>query len=452
MFGTFTVASAIVVWVELALTTLLGRTAVKFVAETDDWESVASHFIRIQLVIGLVAAGLLVAGAAVLAAWLRWPALSTPLRVLALDIPIFAMAALHRAFLIGRGAFSQAAAPTVARWLVRLLLILVLVGMGLSIVGAILATIAGSAMALILARSSIRPPLWGRRAMSVPHIWEYAFFLSLGALAIQLFSRLDLLLVTALSPVPGAPGFYGAAQNLAIGPAVLAGSFSPLLLSTLSSLLLKGDRAQFRSMTLQAIRACLRLVPFVGIGAAAASEIAVLIYGPAFAAAGAPAAILLCAAMALLFLSVATAVLTALGQPRLTVALAIPLIPVAVGAHLATIPRYGGEGAAVVTAVLAWISAAAAIVIALRQSGVYLPVGTVLRSALVTVITYFLARVWEMPGAWVLVELPVLAGLVLAMLVWTGEIRSQDLLKLGAQVWRRVPRVLTVRAESSAPP
>jgi O-antigen/teichoic acid export membrane protein len=442
LYGVFTVAAALVIWVELAATILLSRTAVKFVAESVDWASVAGYLIRVQFVIGLLAAAVIVAGAPLLATWLRLPALTMPLRLLALDIPIFALVALHKAFLIGRGAFSHAAAPIALRWSVRLVLILILVTLGLSINGAILATIAGSAAALILVRTSIRPPVWARRATNVSHVWGYAFYLFLSALMLKLFTRLDLFMVAALTTTPGAAGFYGAAQNLAIGPGLLAGSLSPLLLSTLTSLLRDGDGAQFRSMTLQSIRGCLWLLPFAAVGAAAAPEIATLIYGPVFASSGLLAAILIFAALPMLLMSVSAATLTALGQPRVTLMLAAPLVPVAAAGHLVLVPRFGAEGAAVVTAVVAWIAAAAAVRTTLRRSGTHLPRRAVLRVGVVAVMAYVIARIWEMPGAWLLVELTLLAAFIVIALVLSGEIRSQDLRAIGSSAWRRFPAQL----------
>jgi len=286
LYGLFTVAASIVLWVETAATMLLNRTAVKFVAEADQWVDVAARLNRVQLGVSLAAMGLLIAAAPTIAAWLHSPPLSPLLRLLALDIPIFALASLHRAFLIGRGAFDRVTLPTAARWLIRLVLIFILVGLGLSVTGAILATLGGSVAALVATRASIRPPLWGRAPAAIPGMWGYAVPLFLGAMATQSFSRLDLLMVKGLVDTPGAAGFYGAAQNMAIGPGLLAAAFSPLLLGTLSGLARDGRRRDFQAMVQQVFRLMPVLLPFVGVASTAAPDLAVLVYGPPFVQAG----------------------------------------------------------------------------------------------------------------------------------------------------------------------
>ena len=210
LYGLFTVAASIALWVETAATMLLSRTAVKFIAEADDWRPVAGRLNRVQLGVSLAAMGLLMAAAPVISAWLHAPSLVPLLRLIAIDIPIFALASLHRAFLIGRGAFDRVAIPTAARWLVRLALVFLLVGLGLSVTGAILATVGGSLASLLVTRAYIRPSLWGRASPAIPGMWGYAVPLFLGAMATQSFGRLDLLMVKALVSAPDAAGFYGA--------------------------------------------------------------------------------------------------------------------------------------------------------------------------------------------------------------------------------------------------
>jgi len=149
LYGLLTVASTIVLWVELSTTLVFSRTMVKFVAEAEDWRAVASTLTRAQLVVSLAATALLVAAAPALASWLRSPELTTYLRLFALDIPIFALAHVHRSILIGRGAFGRQALLVAGRWLSRMVLIFLLVGLGLSLTGAILASIGASVVQLI---------------------------------------------------------------------------------------------------------------------------------------------------------------------------------------------------------------------------------------------------------------------------------------------------------------
>ena len=426
LYGLFTVAASIVVWIETAATVLLSRTAVKFIAETDNWRPVAGRLNRVQLGVSLAAMGLLMAIAPVISAWLRAPSLTPMLRLIAIDIPIVALASLHWAFLIGRGAFDPAAIPTAARWLVRLALVFLLVGLGLSVTGAILATVGGSLASLIVTRAFIRPSLWGRASPAIPGMWGYAIPLFLGTMATQSFGRLDLLMVKALVSAPDAAGFYGAAQNLAIGPGLLAAAFSPLLLGALSALAREGRTGEFRALVQQVFRLMLVLLPFVAAAAPAGPAVAGLVYGPAFEQAGIPAGILFFATAALFIVSITSAVLTAQGQPYPALLLVAPLAPAALIAHLIAVPRYGPAGAAAVTAVLAWMAAAAGTVAVARRVDIALPFRGWAWIAAITLAALGLGQAWRTPGGWVLAELVVLAGGVFAALRGAGVITASD--------------------------
>jgi len=444
LYGLFTVAASIVLWVETAATMLLNRTAVKFIAESDNWSAVAARLNRVQLAVSLAAAGAVVASAPAIAGWLHSPPLIPLLRLLALDIPVFALASLHRAFLIGRGAFDRVAFPTATRWLVRLALVFLLVDIGLSVTGAILATLGGSVASLVATRVSIRPPLWGRVSGSIPGMWGYALPLFLGAMATQAFSRLDLLMVKGLVESPGAAGFYGAAQNMAIGPGLLAAAFSPLLLGILTGLARDGQGREVQAMVQQVFRLMLVLLPFVAVASTAAPDLAVLVYGPAFLQAGPAAGILFFASAALFIVSITSAIVTALGRPYLALILAAPLAPAALGAHLIVVPRFGPAGAAAVTAVLAWTAAAAGVLVAARRAHVRLPLNTWLRVIGVTIAAYILSHAWRTPTVGVLVELPVMAGFVLACLRGARVITAADVALAWSTITRRrlslVPR------------
>ncbi len=62
---------------------------------------------------------------------------------------------------------------------------------------------------------------------------------------------------------------------------------------------------------------------------------------------------LMMAAVAAVVRVVATTTLIAIGQPRVTLVLTAPLVPLALLGHLIAIPRWGSVGAATVTMVLA---------------------------------------------------------------------------------------------------
>ena len=444
-YGLLTVAASIVVWIEVTIALGFSRTAVKLVAEATDWQGVASRLVQAQLLVSLGAAALLIVVAPALASWLGAPELATCLRLFALDIPIFTLGNIHRSILIGRGYFGRRALLSASYWLSRMVLVFMFVGLGLSITGAILASIGASIVVLIGARVFVRPASLGRStlrqapgplaqgqraqdpALPFRSLWNYAVPVSLYLVGMSLFKRLDLLFVKALSGIPQAAGFYGAAQNLTIVPGLLAASFVPLLLAKLSQLSQQGQEASARAMTRQAMRLLFCLLPFAGMAAGAAPEVVVAIYGRPFLPAGPLLALLIFAALGLTMISVTTTILIAAGRPGLTFALTGPLVLLALGAHFVLVPRFGPSGAAAATTFLAWLGAGAAMLAVYRIWRILPPASTLLRSVLVCLLAYALAALWPTAGFLLLLKLPAIILLISFAFVLLGEFSDDEI-------------------------
>lgn len=426
-YGIFMVAAALVAWVEWSLAAVFSRASVKFVAEAVDWRPIGSTIVSAQLALAAAAAALLWALAEPVASVLGLSALAGPLRLFALDIPPFCLAQAHRNILIGIGDFSERALAAAARWVSRLLLVVLLVELGLSVEGAILGSIGASLIELAVCRIFVRPAFSAGAALQVGRLWGYVAPLLLSALALRLYDRLDLVVLTALGGTPEQAGHYGAAQNLSILPNLFALSFAPLLLATLTRAFRDDERPAARRIGRGAMRGVLLLVPFAGLGAGAAPEIVELVFGPAFAPAGPLIAPLLFAAVALVLVAVTTAILIAAGRPGLTVACTAPLPVLAAAGYLRFIPRYGAQGAALVTLVGAMLAALALVTIVYRECRILPPVATAARSGVVCAGAFAAAALWPASGALVLLEVgAIAAGIVLALLA-AGEFTREEL-------------------------
>jgi O-antigen/teichoic acid export membrane protein len=434
LFGYFSVAAAIVTWVASNTTKLFSSTAVKFIAEVEDWEPTASALIQAQLLVSLGATAILVIAAPTLAGWLSSPELTPYLRLFALGIPFYALARIHRSMLIGRGAFGRVPWLTAAYGIGRLILIFVLVELGFSLTGAVLGTVGASVAQLIVARIFVHPRILQHARLPKRLLAGYALPLFFYTLAMTLLSRLGLMAVQALAGAEAAAGFYASAGSLLIPAGLFVVSFSPLFLSTLTQMLRDDQAGAARSMITQTIRLELCLVPFVAAVAGSASQIVSLVYGPEFLPAGPLLAFLVFAAPANIMTSVNTSALTALGRPGWTFALAGPLLPLALVAHLALVPRFGAVGAAATTATLAWLGAVATTLAVYRLSGAYPAPATILRVILTASIAYGLSSAWQARGASLIVELSGLAAVIVACLILLGELTGRDRAFLGLLV------------------
>ena len=426
-YGIFTLTMAIVVWLEWTLASLLGRAAVKLVADAEDWRPVGAIVLRTYVVSGLVAFGVLFVAARPLASLMHEPSLIRHLRVLAFDIPLFMTTQAHQQVLVGTGAYARRATVAAWRWLSRMVLVLILVSAGLSIDGALAAIVGASVVELLVARRSVQPTLRGGSSEQSNMMWAYALPLFAAAVSLRLFDKLDLFVLKALGGSATLAGLYGAAQNLTIIPNLVALSVTTLLLSTLSRSLRAGDANGARALATNAIRGVFLLFPFAGVAAGAATAVSTMIYGAEFAETGPLVAVLIFAALMMVMIAVASAILIAAGQPRWAMIAALPVAPMALVGHLLVIPRFGARGATVVTLVVAGIGACLALAAVHRAWQVRAPWTTIARAAAATALTVFLGTRWETGGVLAIVELAVMSVVAVGSLIVLGELTRPEL-------------------------
>lgn len=438
-YGLFMLATALVAWLEWGLTAVFSRASVRLVAEASDWRPVGATIASAHLALALAAAAVLWLAAEPAASILDVPQLALPLQVFALDIPLFCLAQAHRNILVGLGRFGERALAGAARWISRLLLIVLFVELGLSIEGAVVGSIGASLVEIVVCRYFVQPAIAPRALLGIARLREYIVPLLLSALALRLFDRLDLVALTALNGTPQGIGWYGAAQNLSIAPNLVALSFTPLLLAALTRAFRHGHEAEARRLASEALRGASLLLPFAALGAGAAPELVQLIFGDAYTQATELVTPLVLAAVAMVWVAVGTAILIASNRAGLTVVLTAPLPAVAVLGYATVIPRFGLMGAALVTLASATLAAAAFAAAVRNVVHVSLPTPSFLRSAAAAVLVYVTALLWpaRSPGA-TLVELGVLGlGIVLALAA-AGEFTRAEL--AAVRTWRPPPR------------
>jgi O-antigen/teichoic acid export membrane protein len=441
-YGIFMVAAALVAWVEWGLTGLFARASVKFVAEAVDWRPIGSTIVSVHLALATAAAALVAAMAGGIASVLDTPALAVPLRLFALDIPLFCLAQAHRSILIGTGHFEARALAAAFRWVSRLLLVILFVELGLSIQGAVLGSIGASLVEVVVCRRVVRPALSARATLGVGRLWSVVGPLLISALAMRFFDRLDLVALKSLGGTSEQAGHYGAAQNLALLPGLVGTSFTPLLLATLARAFRDGVHDAARRIGSNAMRWVLLLMPLAALVAATSEGIVRFVFGSAFMPAAPLIGPLLFAAVAVVMIAVCISILTAAGRPGLTAAFTAPLPLVAGLAYLAAIPRYGPLGAARVTLITSVVAALALCVAVFRICRVLPPPATMLRSALTSAAVYAAAAFWSPPGALVLLELAVLAPAIVLALAAMGEFTPGELAAWRAW-WKRERRPAT---------
>jgi O-antigen/teichoic acid export membrane protein len=435
-YGLLVLAMAPVLWVEWSIAALFARATVKLTGDAGDWRPLGDAVARVHLVIGAAAGASLALAAGPLGALLGEPALAGYLRLYSLDVPLLALIHAHRSLLVGVGGYRPRGLASACRWTARLVLVVALVGLGLSVEGAILGGIGASLVELAVLRGYVRPALLGRGPMTVAGLWAYATPLFFSTVSLRLVDRLDLFMLKLLGGGVDAVGAYGAAQNLALAPRVFSLALSSLVLASLSHAQRAGERQVAAGLVHDAQRATVMLLPLAALAAGAAPEIVGVLLGPGYASSAGALAALLPGAVAAVSLSVTAVLLAAADRPGWTVPLAWAMLPLAGAGHLLAIPRAGPLGAALVTSGCALLGAAAGMLLVRRAWAVPPPAATVARSVVLAAGAYLLAAAWPTPGAWVFAKLALLGGAAAAGFVLLGEVRFGDL----PSTWRAFVR------------
>ena len=416
-YGLLVLSATLFGWVDLGINSFFSRPTIKFIGEAKHWLPVGSTVIRLHVWAGM-GGGVLLGLLAFPLAWLLdEPLLAPYLALFALHIPISSLAQAHQNILVGIGSFRQKAVTNACRWIARLLLILFLVEMGLSVPGAILGSLGASLVELVISRRYVRLPFFGKIVISTRRFYDLGILLCVSSLLFLIFSSMGLVMLKILGGTLEQAGIYGAAQNLSIIPGLFGMSFSPLLLATVSRLLFEAKTDQAKSMGLGAMRMVVGLFPFGALIAGAAPEIVIWVFGQSFEPAGPILGVLIMGAIAFVMVTVAVAIVTASGAPRFTLYLSLPLVLLVVIGNLVMIPRFGALGAAMVTALCQGIGALTSVLVIYRLWSISPPIGTLWRSAVISVMAYWLAVIWPTAGLWLLIKLAFISvGILLAYL------------------------------------
>jgi len=424
-YGLFAVVSRLVIWLEFSSTAGFANTTIKFVGEASDWRPVGVTAVRLHLIVGVGIGALLWLLSPPISSMFNEPAMAEYLKLFAIDIPIFSLACANSSILVGRGLFKERARISAARWIARLVLIVLFVEMGLSVKGAIMGSIGASIIELVFGWYYVRPSLFYRATFPIRRLWGFGAPLFMSALSLRIF-RLDLFALKVLGGTAAQAGFYGAALNLSIPPDIFSMSLSPPLLTTLNGLLSDGNEPKAKEIGMTAMRSIFWLLPFAAMTAGAAHEIVSFIFGEKYLPTSPILALLIFAAMGLLAINISRAILTALGKPGWTFILAGPMVPLALVGHLILVPWLGGVGAAVVTTLVALLGAIASLFAVYRIWRIFPPVKSLLRSVFCSGIALALAILWPVSGLMLILKLLIIIVVILLSFFLIGEFTAGE--------------------------
>ncbi len=441
-YGLFALSASLVAAIEWGLASILSRPTIHGVGQAVDWQPVARTLLRWHVLLATAVLFVLWIMARPIAELLGEPTLATYLVLFACDLPFFLLAQAYRNILTGRGQFAARALTGASRWLARLVLIALAVELGLSIPAAILGSIGASIVELAVGRWSLGPVRSGRTADTAA-LKQLALPLVASAVCIAFVGKIDLFLIKMLGTSVEEAGFYAAAQNLAILPGIFGQAVSAVVLSTLNRTRMEGQMAAFRQTGQQSLQVSLCLLPLVGLIAGSASGIAVLCFGPVFKAAAPYVSILMLGAVAQVFLGMLMAILIADGHLRWTLGLAAPLVLLAIGGHLWSIPVWGPLGAAWTTSATMLVGASTGYCAARFLDSVQLRFGSLARALLLCALGFGVSMMGPTGSSvWLLVGLPGIGVVLVAIHAWwEGLLTRERVFDTWQQVGRSAEKV-----------
>ena len=409
---------------------VFAKVVIRFVAEAAEWRPVAATAFRAYVISGAVAGAALWLLSGVIADVLNDPPLARYLRLFALEIPLFTALMACRNVLVGVGGYRQQAFAGAARWLGRMLLIVLFIQLGWAVYGAILGSIGGVFIGFVIGQVLLGSATLGSAGFPYRKLFGLALPTFLLLLTVRFFDRVALLVLNAVQGAGPEVGYYGAAQNLAIVTGVLVPTVTPILVSTVSAARGRGNEARAREIVDGALRASLALLPFAAIVSGSSEEVFRLLFGARFVDAAPLGEWLAFVAVGLVIISVATSLLIAYGSVWRTLLLTAPLLPLSVVGHFFLIPRYGALGAAIVTTVTAFVGGAVCVFNAQVAWQTPPALGTLARSLLLSVAVWAAAAAWPTPGVLVVAKAAVLSVAVIAGFLILGELSTDEIGRL----------------------
>ena len=428
-YGLYSLVAVLVLWIEWSITSIFDKAAIKLISEAEDWNPIATAVIRLQLYLSIAVAFAVFLLAGPIAGLFQEPALAGYIRLFSLEIPIYCLAQAHKNILDGIAWFRKRAFTTLGRWLAKLALIFLLVQLGFSINGAIVANIGASVIELIMSRFWIRPVFLKSSGYPVRELLvTYGMPLFIQSLSLRLFGRIDLFALKALGGTAEQAGIYSAAQNLSIPVSLVGISLPVILLSTLSRTLGSGDLVLARKLMVNAMRIVFWVLPVVSLLPWFASDIVRLVLGEKYIHA-APLFSLLCfAALSSIMLSINLTILVASGKAYISSILTIPMVLLAFAGHLVLIPRLGPVGASYVTTAVSTAGALCSTALVCRLWNILPPLKTILRSVCIVLLGCLAVVWWPSATALVAVKIISITAAELGLFIALGEFSASDLL------------------------
>ena len=350
LYGVFGIVLSVLSVSDLVVRGGIGKAVSKYVAEGKNQFGILKAGLRLQLSVAAVVTFVYFMSAGSIASLLGDKTLILCMRISALCIIPYALDSVYHGYLNGIRQFRRESIASILYSLVKLGTVLTIV-FTVSRVNEIFIAYAISACAsVVLARQ------FGHKFMknaddtvlSVKQLAAFAIPVAIYCITEVLLMNTDIFLIKRILHDNALAGFYISASSLARLPWYILGAFYMTLYPSISRAVSKGDMYLVKRYIRQSLRHLLiAIVPMAFIISISGRNLIQLFYSDAFAPASSPLSVLIFGISLMAVFTSFTGVISASGKPSISLCLIVILLPIAFGANLVLIPKYGLLGAAI---------------------------------------------------------------------------------------------------------
>jgi stage V sporulation protein B len=443
-YGIYGVVISLLVWIEMAVINGIPTAVEKYVAEGSSVPHIRRQAIRIQLLYSGTVFILILALSPLLADILGDPRLGMYLRIAAFDLPVYALFYLYLGLINGMRDFGKRAIGMVVYALSKVTIILILVALGFSLVGAFVGNILASSMGFIavlwLCTSYDSQEHVERNVgISKTVLIQFAIPIVLLTFCRQMLKNLDLLCVKALLRDDMLTGFYTSAVTIAKTPSFIFLALVFTLFPSLAKSIAIRDEEAARSYIRQALRFLFVLtIPLIFLVVPTAKDLVILMFSSAYEAAAPLLSVLIIGWIFSIFLMALMTIMVADNRPYQMVLLSLIMMALDLLLIFKLIPVYGVNGAAWATTITDVISVLVVATFVFLRFKVLVAPATIIRVIVGSVIIYAMISMYQAPHFFLLLEYILLFSVYLIILYLIREITFADMSTLVSGLLRKV--------------
>lgn len=427
-YGVFGVILSLLTVAEIFLIRGFRDAVSKYVSEFRDKAGIIKHKgIKIELIFSTIAFCLYFYFARYIAILLKDPNLTNYIRLSAVIIPIMSIYSVYIGYLSGRRMFGKQAIAICIHSFGKIGGVYLFVLLGFGIFGAIGGYILGVGIALIIAGYFSMDKTDNVNAFPSSKLINFAIPLIVFSGAITLLMNLDLLFVKALTESNVQTGFYTSALTITRAPYYIFFALSITLLPSISKSTSTNNLPQTQDYISKSLRYLLiSILPLAFFVSGSAGEVIKLTYSSEYISAANPLSILIFGITFITIFYVLATIITGSGNPRVSMAMALSLVPIDVGLNLLLIPEYGLEGAATATTITCLIGLVISAIYVKKKFGMLMSGKSFSKILVGSSVLFIIPQFFIVSGLLFIVYAIVMFGVYFLILLALKELNEDD--------------------------